>query len=437
MTPPVPDLVVVGSGPGGVAAAREARRRGASVTMVERAGLGGTCTHAGCIPAGAFHRAASLLDEVARAPAVGVSVGPGGVDWGRVQSWVGQVVSRAASLTRATLESAEVELVTGTARFEGPGRLAAGGRVFEGPAVVLATGAVSVAPPLPGPPRCPVLTNTEAMALERPPAHLLVADAARFGLEWADLFAHLGSRVTVATADDRLLPSEDADLAGFLQMLLEQRGIRFLLGVPAGAALAAAEPDAVLFADTRTPATGELGLAGAGVATGAGGAVTIDAACLTTAPSVYAVGDVTGGPWLSNRARGQGVVAAANALGGSARFRPGRVPRSVNTHPELAAVGHTEAEAEARGLAVAVGYGELAASLRGITLGEDQGALKLVVDTEYGEILGAHMVGVGAVEVIAQVAAAMELEADYRDLARVSHLHPSLAELVTEAIASI
>jgi dihydrolipoamide dehydrogenase len=302
---------------------------------------------------------------------------------------------------------------------------------------VLASGAVSVVPSLPDPPRCPVLTSTGAMALGGPPAHLLVADAGRFGLEWADLFAHLGSRVTVATPDDRLLPAEDADLAGFVQLVLERRGVRFLPGVTAGEALAAVEPDVVLFADGRTPATEGLGLEGAGVATGPDGAVTVDAGCRTTAPSVFAVGDVTGGPWLSNRARGQGVVAAANALGGSARFRPERVPRSVNTHPELAAVGLTEAEAGARGLAAAVGYGELAASPRGITLGEDEGALKLVVDTEYGEILGGHMVGVGAVEVIAQVAVAMELEADYRDLARVSHLHPSLAELVTEAIASI
>lgn len=433
----MPDLLVVGSGPGGVAAAREARRRGASVALVERAALGGTCTHAGCIPAGAFHRAASLLDEMARAPAVGVAAGTGSVEWDRLQGWVGQVVSRATGLTRATLENGGVEVVRGAARFDGPTSLQIGGRVLEAKAIVLATGAVSIVPPLPEAPGCPVLTSTEAMALERPPAHLLVADAARFGLEWADLFAHLGSQVTVATTDERPLPAEDADLAGFLQLVLERRGVRFLLGVSAAEALASVGTDAVLFADTRTPFTDGLDLGSAGVATSPDGAVTIDAACLTTAASVFAVGDVTGPPWLSNRARGQGVVAAANALGGSARFRPERVPRSVNTHPELAAVGLTEAEAEARGLMVAVGYGELAASLRGITLGDDEGALKLVVDTEYGEILGAHMVGVGAVEVIAQVAAAMELEADYRDLARVSHLHPSLAELVTEAIASI
>jgi dihydrolipoamide dehydrogenase len=406
--------------------------------MFERAALGGTCTHAGCIPAGALHRAIDILDEVGRAPALGVSAILAGVDWRGLQARVGQVVSRAAGLTRISLESAGVEVVSAVASLDGPGRVEGGGRTFEAAAaVVLATGAVTVTPDLPEPPRCAVLTSTEAMALPEPPRSLLVADAARFGLEWADLFAHLGSRVTVATTDDRLLPAEDADLVGFLQMLLEQRGVRFLTGVPPSEALAAVEPDAVLFADTRVPATGGLGLASAGVATGPDGAVAIDARCLTTASSVFAVGDVTGPPWLSNRARAHGVVAAVNALGGSDRFRPERVPRSVNTHPELAAVGLTEAEAVARGLAVAVGYGELATSLRGITLGADQGALKLVVDTGFGEILGGHMVGVGAVEVIAQVTVAMELEADYRDLARVSHLHPSLAELVTEAIAAI
>jgi dihydrolipoamide dehydrogenase len=433
----VAELLVVGGGPGGVAAAREGRRRGASVTLVERAALGGTCTHAGCVPAGALHRTVAVLDELARGGAVGVRGGDGRVDWERMQAWAGQVVRRAAGLARTTLEGAGVEILHAPARFTGPGRVEAGGRVFEQVAVVLATGAVSALPALPRTPGCPVLTNDGAMALERPPGCLLVADAARFGLEWADFFAHLGSRVTVATADQRLLPGEDADIAGFLEVLLERRGVRLLLGTSAPEALERVEADAVLFADARAPTADGLDLPAAGVATGPDGAVTVDTACRTTAAHVFAAGDVTGGPWLSNRARAQGVVAATNALDGSARFRPERVPRSVNTHPELAAVGITEAEAEARGLRVAVGFGELATSLRGITLGEDEGALKLVVDTEYGEILGGHMVGVGAVEVIAQVAAAMELEADYRDLARVSHLHPSLAELVTEAIASI
>jgi dihydrolipoamide dehydrogenase len=408
---------------------------GARVTLVERAALGGTCVHAGCIPSGAFHRTAAMLDELGRAERVGVRAALEGVDWARLQGWVGSVVSKAAGLTRAALDSAGVEVVAAPARFTGPGRVEVDGRVFEGMPVVLATGAASFVPEQPHPPSCPVLTNTEAMALDRAPGRLLVAGSGRFSLEWADLFAHLGSRVTVATEDARILPGEDSDIAGFLQLVLEQRGLRFEFGVAAGGALP--EADAALFADTRAPITAGLGLDAAGIEVGRGGGIIVDAECRTTAHGTFAVGDVTGPPWLSNRARAMGAAAASCALGGTLRFRPERLPRSVNTHPELAAVGMTEDEATARGMRATVGFGELSTSLRGITLGEDQGALKLVVDTEFGEILGAHMVGVGATEVIAQVAAAMELEADYRDLARVQHLHPSLAELVTDAIASI
>jgi dihydrolipoamide dehydrogenase len=430
------ELLVLGGGPGGVAAAQTAARMGARVTLVERAGLGGTCVHAGCIPSGAFHRTASMLDELGRAERVGVRAALEGVDWARLQAWVGSVVSKAAGLTRAALDSAGVEVVAAPARFTGPGRVEVDGRVFEGMPVVLATGAASFVPELPHVPSCPVLTNTEAMALDRPPGRLLVSGSGRFSLEWADLFAHLGSRVTVATADARVLPGEDSDIAGFLQLVLEQRGLRFQFGVAPDVALP--EADAVLFADTRAPITAGLGLEIAGIEVARNGrGVIVDAECRTTAPGAFAVGDVTGPPWLSNRARAMGATAASRALGGTVRFRPERLPRSVNTHPELAAVGMTEEEAAARGMDAAVGFGELSTSLRGITLGEDQGALKLVVDTEFGEILGGHMVGVGATEVIAQVAAAMELEADYRDLARVQHLHPSLAELVTDAIASI
>jgi dihydrolipoamide dehydrogenase len=404
------------------------------VTVVERAAPGGTCVHAGCIPAGAFHRTASVLDSMAGAAAVGVTASAGAVDWARMQTWVGSVVSRAAGLTRSALDSAGVELIAGGARFTAPDRVEVGERSFTGMPVVLAAGAASFVPEAIAPAGAEVLTNVEAMAVSRAPARLAVAGAGRFSLEWADLFRHLGSEVTVVAAGDRALPEEDADIAGFLQMLLEGRGIAFRLG---DGGLAAVEADAVLFADTRAPNTGGLELDAAGVATGEGGAVTVDAQCRTSNPSVYAAGDITGPPWLSNRARAMGTVAATNALGGTARYRPERIPRSVNTHPELAAVGMTEGQAAARGIQVAVAFGELSTSLRGITLGEDQGALKLVVDTEFGEILGAHMVGPDATEVVAQVAAAIELEADYRDLARVAHLHPSLAELVTDALGSL
>ena len=427
------ELLVVGGGPGGVAAARKAAQLGARVTLIERAGLGGTCVHAGCIPSGALHRAVTALKEVAAASRFGVGVGPASVDLVRMLAWSGSAVQNAARLTHTTLEAAGIEVVAAGARFTGPNSVQAGDRAFEGMPVLLATGAISNLPQAQGGGRR-TLSNEDAMALDHAPGRLLVSGGARFSIEWADFFHHLGTAVTVSAPEDRILPEEDADVAGLLQLLLEQRGIRFMLGSDAYAV--ETDVDEILIADQRTPNLAGLNLEAAGVATGAG-AITVDAHCRTSAPGIYAAGDVTGPPWLSNRARAQGIVAATNALGGSARLRPERIPRSVNTHPELAAVGLTEAQATGRGGQVAVGIGELATSLRGMTLGEDQGALKLVVDPEFGEILGGHMIGAGAIEVIAQVAAGMELEADYRELGRVQHVHPSLAELVTEAVASI
>jgi len=428
------DLLVVGSGPGGVGAALTAVRLGARVTLVERSGLGGTCVHAGCIPSGALHRTVTVLDEVLGASRVGVEVGAARVNWDRMQAWSGSVVQSAARLTRVSLEAARIEVLAATARFTGPRSVQAAGRLFESTPVVLATGAMTMLhqPASNGGRR--VLGNEDAMALAGAPDRLLVSGAARFSIEWADFFNHLGTTVTVSAPDERILPEEDADIAGLLQLLLEERGIRFLLG---SAGVDETDADAVLAADERAPNLTDLDLDATGVMTAAGGEIGIDARCQTSVPGIYAAGDVTGPPWLSNRARAQGVVAATNALGGSARFRPERIPRSVNTHPELAAVGLTEARAAAGGSQVAVGIGEMVTSLRGITRGEATGALKLVVDPEFGEILGGHMIGAGATEVIAQVAAAMELEADYHELGRVQHLHPSLAELVTDAIASI
>jgi dihydrolipoamide dehydrogenase len=400
----VADLVVVGGGPAGVAAALAGRRAGAEVVLIERGLLGGTCVHTGCIPSAAYHTAASALHDLRRAGAVGVDVGDVALNWDRVQAWASRASESVAAGVRAQLSYARITVE------QRPATVAPGGvDGYEGVPAVVAAGARSAAPE-------GTLSNDAAMGLAEPPASLLVMGASRFSLEWADLFTAAGSRVTVVAPEGRVLPEEDADLAGFLQLTLEERGVVFVTEAP--------DPGAqpVLAADAREPNLPGL---------------EVDATCRTSLPGVWAAGDVTGPRWLSNRARAQGEAAAANALGGAVKVREERLPRSVNTHPELAAVGLTEAEAAARGVAPAVGFADLAASPRALTLDRAAGALKLVVDPEFGEILGAHMVGVGASEVIAQVVVAMELEADYRDLTRVAHVHPSLAELVTDAAASI
>lgn len=439
----MPDLVVVGGGPGGTAAALTAARAGAQVTLVERGNLGGVCVHAGCIPAGAFHHTIAVYDAARGAERVGVAGCDPHVDFARMHSWVAHVVTEAAARTRMALEFAGVEVIGGTARFTGPGRLRAGEQSYEGVPLVLATGARSEVPELPGTP-ARVLTNDDAMAVAEPPASLAVLGAQRFSVEWADFFRALGSRVTLVTSEPRILPAEDAELAEFVQMMLEERGVRFVVGTELeridGTVVLAAddkiEADAVLVADHRLANVGDLDLDAGGVVLGPGGGIAVDEMCKTAADGVWAVGDATGPPWLSNRAGAMGAVAARNALGDNRKLRPERIPRSVNTHPELAAVGFTLDEAREKGIHAESLFADLATNLRAVTSAEERGALKLVVDTEFGEIVGAHMVGSGATDVIAQVVTAMELEADYRDLAKVAHIHPSLAELVTLAATS-
>ena len=398
------DLVVVGAGPAGVAAALAGRRAGAQVVLVERGLLGGTCVHAGCIPSAAYHTSTALLQDLRAAATLGVRAEGAALDWEQVQAWASSASEAVAATVRNRLSYAGVRVEERVASVG-----AGGVDGYEGVPAVVAVGARSVAPE-------GMISNDAVMGLPRPPRTLVVMGAARFSLEWADLFATAGSKVTVVVPGERSLPDEDADMAGFLQLQLEERGIVFTSERPD------APVEAVLSADTRTPNLPDM---------------EVDATCRTRLPGVWAAGDVSGPRWLSNRARAQGEAAATNALGGSVRVREERLPRSVNTHPELAAVGLTETEAAARGIAVAVGFADLATSARAITLHRTAGALKLVVDQEFGEILGAHMIGVGASEVIAQVAVAMQLEAGYRDLVRVAHVHPTLAELVVEAAASI
>jgi len=408
------DLVVVGGGPAGVAAALAGRRAGAEVVLLERGLLGGTCVHAGCIPSAAYHTTASILHDLRRAGTLGVEVEGGAASarlaWDRVQAWASRASEAVAAGVRAQLGYARVTVAQRTATVA-PG----GVDGYEGVPAVVAVGARSVAP-------AGMLSNDTVMGLAAVPRSVLVMGASRFSLEWADLFATAGSRVTVVVPGERVLPEEDADLAGFLQLALEERGVTFVAEAEADGEREGERYEAILSADTREPNLPGL---------------EVDAACRTRLPGVWAAGDVTGPRWLSNRARAQGQAAAVNALGGSVKVREERLPRSVNTNPELAAVGLTEAEASARGIAVAVGFADLAVSPRALTLGRAAGALKLVVAPEFGEILGAHMVGVAASEVIAQVALAMELEADYRDLTRIAHIHPTLAELVTDAAAAI
>lgn len=437
-----PNLLVIGGGPAGVAAALAARSLGATVTVIESTHLGGTCLNAGCVPSAALHRAAHAKRGAQTAQRFGISVGDISTDWVRVQGWVGSAVTAAGSHFRSALADNGIPVIDGPARFVGPGHIETADRGFQNMAVVVATGARSAPPVLPGSPARPPLTNDGVLALDHTPARVVILGAGRFSVEWADFLHAMGSKVTLVCDSTRILPGEDPDLAGFVQLVLEERGVRFLLGDAveavdadrvrtSGGDLVA---DAIVCADERVPNTAGLGLDTAGLAVTDAGALIVDEHLRTTAEGIFAAGDVTGPPWLTNRATLEGVTAARNALGDTVIINRARIPRSVNTDPPLAAVGLTLEQATATGRPAGLRMCDLALSPRAITLGDPRGALKLVIDENTGQILGGHMVGPHATEVIAQVTLAMQAEIDYRNLGSLFVAHPSMSETLAQAI---
>ncbi len=450
------DVLVIGGGPGGYAAALRAAARGKSVTLVERDRLGGVCLNTGCIPSKALIHAADLAASPAEAARFGVDL-TATVDMARVQAWMGDVVRRLTGGVEQLLRAADVTVVDGTARFASPRRVAvwkgdagargvpeSDARFFEFGAVIVATGSrpVSLAG-LPFDGRR-VLDSTGALALDHVPARLAVVGGGYIGVELGTAFAKLGADVTIVELTDGLLPGLPRHLVRVVERALRSRGVQLqleskALGLdgddlvvegPSGEARVPA--DTVIVATGRRPNTDGLGLEAAGVALDGSGLVTVDPSRLA-AKNLYAIGDITAGPALAHKATAEADVAATAATGGRAAFDPATVPMVVYSDPELATVGATAEQARAAGAhAVAFSF-PLAASGRALTLGRPEGHVEVVADRGDGTVLGVHLVGWGVSELAAGAALAVEMGATVEDLALTIAPHPTLAEALAEA----
>lgn len=439
------DLLVIGAGPAGVAAALRARELGASVALVEREQVGGTCLHRGCVP---LVTSVELAHRLAERP--GAAAGPASPEgFAALQRRQTEVVRQLHSGTRLYLEQAGVSLVAAEGRLAGPGTVEVVERSgrrsgLTGRAVLLALGSVFVLPELPGIDLPGVWTSDHALDAGSAPPDLVVYGGGFIGVELAQLFQAFGSRVTLVEPGEQLLPGEDPEIAAVLEFVLAESGIAVQHGWTATRLEAAdagrvaiigpavrLEADRFLVADCRRPALAglpaELGLMVRA------GALVVDDRQATSVPGVFAAGDLVGGRMLSHVARAQGIVAAEVALGRDARFDPVVSPRVYHVRPEVAAVGLTEAEAQAAGYQVVVGRAELGYNARALTLGQEIGLAKVVARRADGRILGVHLVGPLATEVIAQAVLALRLEALAEDLASIVPGHPTLAEVLAEA----
>jgi pyruvate/2-oxoglutarate dehydrogenase complex dihydrolipoamide dehydrogenase (E3) component len=441
------DLIVVGAGAAGSTAASEARGQGARVAMVEQWKVGGTCLNAGCDPTKALVRAAHALHETRTANRFGIEVEDVQVDWPRVIDRVERVIDtiRGGDGDR-NIREAGIDLRKGHARLLSPTEVAVEGDVLRGEAVILATGVRAFIPALPGLREAGFMTNVEAVTLPALPRSLAVIGGGTIAMEFAQIFARFGVRVTVLGRNPRLLPLEEPELVETLRGLLEQEGVRIETGVSLERVTSSGdrkrivahrdgarfeiEADEILVAAGRTPQVEDLGLETAGVVYDATGIIA-DATLRTSAPGVWSAGDcVAGSPRFTSLADHQGRIAAHNALGGL----PVReaietvVPTAVFTDPELGRVGFTEAAARRAGHAVRAETVPMRDLARAVITGETAGAVKLVADAATGRMLGGSVLAAGGGELLGEIALAVRLGLTCHAIADTLHAYPTFSE---------
>ena len=440
------NLIVIGGGPGGTAAAIRAAQLGAQVTLIEKAEIGGNCTNRACVPVEALQTTARLLGQLERADDHGIQISRMSLDLAQAVARKDQIVEEVRMGIEGLLLSHEVQVIRGTARLAGPRMVEVNDQLLEGDAIVIATGFVHVKPPIEGVDQEGVIIPAEALSLTEVPPRLLVigSDPPQIGL--TSVFQRFGSQVTLVEAERRLLPGEDEEIRQRMGAAFRERGIEVMIGATVSSIQRRGDElvvtvvdrrgeheivvDRVLVAD-RVPNIAGLGLEEAGVGT-KDSHIAVDDRMRTSVPTVYAVGDAAGGRF-SHVATAGGVVAAENALGGDSRLDLNLVPRCIHGQPEAAAVGLTQEEAEAAGYDVKVSVIPFALNARAIAMDETVGSIKIVAEARYGKVLGVHIVGPWATELIDQAVLALRLEALAEDLAETIAGHPALVESRQEA----
>ncbi len=454
MDPIKTELLVLGGGPGGYAAAFYAADLGKKVTLVEQEGrLGGVCLNRGCIPSKALIHATKLIGESREAAARGIQFEPPKLDLAKMRAWKDAIIQKLSSGIAALAKARGVQVIYGRGHFEGSQSLrvetAQGQQFLAYDQIIVAVGS---RPAMPkafdlGNPR--IMTSTEALQIEDAPARLLVVGAGYIGMELGTVYAALGSEVIVVEALESMLTGADPDLVRPVQKAAEKtfKEIRYQARVQkmatAGKQINVAMEhngrqleelfDRVLVSVGRAPNSENLGLENTKVQLDEKGFIKINAQQQTADPAIFAIGDIAGGVMLAHKASKEARIAVENIIGENATFENVVIPAVVFTEPEVAWCGLTESEAKARGLEVKVVRFPWGASGRALTFDKTDGVTKLIIHPETERILGVGIVGHGAGELIAEGVLAVEMGATAQDLALCVHPHPTLSETLMEA----
>jgi dihydrolipoamide dehydrogenase len=454
------DVIVIGSGPGGYSAAIRAGQYGLKTALVEKwPKLGGTCLHVGCIPTKSLLHSAEVWDYFTHSDEQGIACENPRLNYPRILQRKDKIVSTHASGIELLMRKNKVQVVKGHGRLKGGGRVEVtgeqGSQTLEAKNIILATG--SEARMLPGlAPDAPrIVTNVEILKTEAPPKKLLVIGAGAVGVEFASIFKRFGSEVVVFEMLPRMVPVEDEDVSKELERQFKKQGIlcetgakvleveKTDVGVRLQVQLSTGkvepfEGEMLLVAVGRRPLTDEVGIENTKVELDRG-FVKVDGMQRTAEPGVYAIGDIVAGtPQLAHVATMEGMVAVAHMAGKPVRpINRNRIPGATYTEPGIGSVGLTERQAKEAGYQVKVGKFPFMGNSKASILGSHGGFVKVVSDTKYGEILGVHIIGPHAYELIAEAVTAMEAEATVETMMSTIHAHPTLYEAVGEAFNSV
>jgi len=443
------DVIVIGGGPGGYVAAIRAAQLGKQTAVVEKDKPGGRCLNYACIPAKTMLYTAELLDHARSSAELGVKVSDASLDWKALGERRAKVSETLSSGVKMLWDKNKIAVIEGEGSLTEDGNVKVGDETYEAGAVLLATG--SVALPIPGVEFSDRVVDTwGAWSLPDQPEKLAVCGAGASGAEIASAYARYGTEVTLIEMLDQILPAEDKDVVRIVERTFKKQGINILTGTKVesveegkgGVKLKAGdtelEVDYLAIAGGRAPDTEPLDLDAAGVKTGEGGRIEIDEYQRTSNPKVFAIGDLVRGPALAHKAQEEGVVAVETmAEHPTHAVDPDLVPGATFCHPQVASVGMTEQQAKDAGKDIKVGRFKLGAIGAGTVYDDRDGVVKIVADSEYGEILGAHIVGNRACDMISELVDTIALEGGYQELARIVHPHPTISEAVLDAARAV
>ncbi len=447
------EVAIIGGGPAGYVAAIRAAQLGGQVILIEKDRLGGVCLNVGCIPTKVLARSCEIFTLVEKAGEFGLETGEAKIDLSKLMKRKKRVVNRLVGGVNYLLKKNNVKWIKGEGKILDPSTISveseSGNYQVKSKNIIIATGSSPSMLPLEGVDKDSVLTSTEALEIDVPPENLLIVGGGVIGVEFAFIYATLGSKVTVVEMLPRVLPGEDGELTEKLKEIMlrkqitvytgsvlkdakkEGKGYKGLIKTPEGEK--EVYFDKVLISIGRKPNSQEVGLERVGIEMDSRGWIKVNSQMKTNIPGIYAAGDVVGGYCLAHVAYMEGEVAAENVMGKPSQVNYRAVPRFVCSNPEMAAVGLTEEKAREKGYKVKVGKFPFSANGKALILGETDGLVKIICDSETEEILGIHILGPQATDLILEGTLAINLENTVEEVIETIHPHPTLGEAIREA----